>query len=286
MGLVQRLTRFTLSHWKTRADWIQSGPRSSSAIALTFDDGPHPEQTPRLLDQLAAHNIRATFFVIGRQALKHPQLVRRIHAEGHQIGNHTWFHHEPGRLRPLALQAEVRECRQLIQDLTGIRVSLFGPPKGELTWAKIRALWQQQQTIALWNIDPKDFAIASAEEMQHWASRYAPRGGDIVLMHDNHPWAATAIPQLAKSAREAELSFTTLEAWVGPPKPAAAGQIIPADRSPFDSPVHPAELVSARIPADRSLASLASITGERVDAVPLSSPGMERQPHLLEAPAC
>lgn len=214
MGVVQRLTRYALSATQPASRWITRGPRSSRMVALTFDDGPHPEQTPRLLDLLGELQIPATFFVVGSRAMAHPHLVQRMVREGHTVANHTWFHYEPARLSPLALAAEVRETRSLLADLTGRTTSLFRPPKGELTWAKIRTLWSLGQTIAMWNVDPKDFAMTELAAATAWEADYQPRGGDVVLFHDTHPWAAGVLPQLAAKARRHGLEFTTMDQLV------------------------------------------------------------------------
>jgi peptidoglycan-N-acetylglucosamine deacetylase len=214
MGVVQRLTRIALAATQPRDRWMGRGPRSAQAIALTFDDGPHPELTPKLLDLLAKLEVTATFFVVGQQASQHPGLIRRMVAEGHQVANHTWFHHDPQRLSPLALAAEVKETRALLEDLTGEAITLFRPPKGELTWEKIRTLWTLEQSIALWNIDPKDFAMKCPDDIAAWQAKYRPAPGDIVLFHDNHPWAMTVLPQLVGETRAAGLGLITLAPWI------------------------------------------------------------------------
>lgn len=214
MGVVQRLTRYALSATQPSSRWMTRGPRSSRVMALTFDDGPHPEHTPRLLDLLAELDVRATFFVIGDQARAYPEIVRRIACEGHLVANHSWFHHEPARQSARELEAEVLETRALISDLTGHTVNLFRPPKGQLTWAKIGMLWNHQQTIALWNVDPKDFAMPDLAAATQWEARYSPRPGDIVLFHDNHPWSAGILPQLVAKARYSRLGFVTLDELV------------------------------------------------------------------------
>ena len=93
-----------------------SGPPE---IALTFDDGPHPEHTPRLLDRLAAARARGTFFVIGEKAQQHPDLIRRIVAAGHELGNHTLTHGEPSQTSAAQFLDETSQTRRLLQDLTG-----------------------------------------------------------------------------------------------------------------------------------------------------------------------
>src|SRR5436190_10967496 len=90
------------------------------AVALTFDDGPHPEFTPRILDHLAAHKVRATFFVIGRLARQHPEILRRIHGEGHVLGNHSYDHDHFGVNRNYAYwEAQLRNTQQVIGEAVG-----------------------------------------------------------------------------------------------------------------------------------------------------------------------
>jgi peptidoglycan/xylan/chitin deacetylase (PgdA/CDA1 family) len=174
-----------------------SGPRSSRSIYLTFDDGPHPEHTPRLLDALAEHGIRATFFVIGREAERHPAIVRRIVAEGHEIGNHTWSHAPPGSQSIAALVEEVRKTRSLLEQLTGRPITLYRPPHGKLSAAALISLWQLRQRVVLWTVDWKDYDFTCSTDLDGRVETWTPASGQIVLLHDNRPWAACLVPTLA-----------------------------------------------------------------------------------------
>lgn len=182
-------------------------------VALTFDDGPHPEHTPRLLDLLAEAGVRGTFFVVGERAEQFPELIRRIADEGHELGNHTWTHSEPSQTSAARFLDEVARTRRLIQNLTGRDCRLTRPPKGSLTIGKALGLWRQQQTIALWNTDPKDFAMPDTAPMSQWLSGYRPHSGDIVLLHDNHSRAAIAVAHLTTNTA---LRFFTLSDWLHP----------------------------------------------------------------------
>jgi peptidoglycan-N-acetylglucosamine deacetylase len=97
-------------------------------IAMTFDDGPHPVLTPRLLDMLKARGIRATFFLIGQNAAEYPDIVRRIAAEGHEIGNHTWDHPQLTKLSPIALREEIDRTSSTIAEIIGKPVLVMRPP--------------------------------------------------------------------------------------------------------------------------------------------------------------
>ena len=172
------------------------GNRSSNQIALTFDDGPDPDQTPRLLDLLQKHNVRATFFVIGEKVERHRSLVERMAQEGHEIGNHSYTHSEPAATSTTKLLDEVRRTRDLIENISNRPCTLMRPPKGELTFAKMFKLWQEKQAIALWSVDPKDYQMQSTDEAITWAKAYQPTSGDILLMHDNHPYALELVTQI------------------------------------------------------------------------------------------
>lgn len=171
-------------------------PNERLRLALTFDDGPHPRHTARLLDVLSEAGLQATFFVVGGCAAGHPDLVRRMADEGHEIGNHTWFHHEPAMTSARQFLDEVRQTDAYLRNLTGGSPQAMRPPKGELNWGKLTGLWRQGKTIALWNVDPKDYRMTRPDDMAGWISEYEPRDGDIVLFHDNHPWAALGLESL------------------------------------------------------------------------------------------
>jgi peptidoglycan/xylan/chitin deacetylase (PgdA/CDA1 family) len=182
--------------------FVVRGDRSRPVIHLTFDDGPHPEHTPRLLDALREFDVRTTFFVVGIQAASHPDLVRRIVAEGHALGNHSNFHREPPQTTANSLLAEVLQTRDHLKKLTGRDVNLFRPPKGKLSASKLRALWKADQTVVLWNVDSRDFALSESQQLVRWAESYRPAAGDIVLLHDNRPHAAGVVGAIVRRAVE------------------------------------------------------------------------------------
>ncbi len=213
---------------------LTRGPRCASGpteIALTFDDGPHPEQTPRLLDVLADFGVKGTFFVVGERAEQQPELIRRIVGEGHELGNHTWTHSEPSQTSSARFLDEVSQTRRLIQDLTGHDCRLTRPPKGSLTVGKAIGLWRQQQTVALWNIDPKDFSMLESAEMSQWLDGYRPQTGDIVLLHDNHSRAVVAVEYLAQNR---DLRFVRLADWLRPAQRPCGGTVAGTLRVPSD----------------------------------------------------
>jgi peptidoglycan/xylan/chitin deacetylase (PgdA/CDA1 family) len=193
--------------------FMTSGPAASRSVALTFDDGPDPRHTPEVLDQLRALGVRATFFVIGGRAEAHPQLVRRIAAEGHEVGHHSYAHTPPAETSARALVAEARRTSALLARLLGKPPRLYRPPHGKLTPAKLLGLWALGQTVVLWNRDPKDFACGAVEPIRRWFETAPLAGGDILLLHDVHPHVAPALGAVVQRAARLGLGFGTPTDW-------------------------------------------------------------------------
>ena len=167
-------------------------------VSFTFDDGPHPEYTPRLLDTLNQYHQRATFFVIGEKAQQHPDLIERIVGEGHEIGNHTFSHSEPSKTSTQHFLEEIRQTDQLLNKITGRTPDLIRPPKGKLTVPKILGLWLQRRTVVLWDTDPRDYLMQDNNAIINWCRQYCPQEGNFCLMHDIHPYAIEAVEQLSE----------------------------------------------------------------------------------------
>lgn len=166
---------------------LRHGPRGSSRVALTFDDGPDPEVTPQVLDVLAEAQVRATFFVIGRSALAQSQLARRILAEGHALGNHSWQHSRwqnfySGRWH----RRELERAGQAMAAMAGeLHPLMYRPPVGLKSGGLARALWPRGPTLVAWSLHSRD---TFARDPERVARRVLGkiRGGDIVLLHDGH----------------------------------------------------------------------------------------------------
>ncbi|HEX6572942.1 MAG TPA: polysaccharide deacetylase family protein [Steroidobacteraceae bacterium] len=150
---------------------------------LTFDDGPDPEWTPRVLETLARADVRATFFVIGRLARQSVGLLREIRAAGHVIGNHAFSHRHPWTLTRSRARSEVRHATDAIAQALGERPQWFRPPHGRLGAYLAEAAREEGQRVALWSVSAVDWGpLATPERIR--ARLSALRAGDIVLMHD------------------------------------------------------------------------------------------------------
>jgi peptidoglycan/xylan/chitin deacetylase (PgdA/CDA1 family) len=152
-------------------------------VALTFDDGPDPVYTPRVLDLLAERGAVATFFAVGKRAERHPELVRRIVEEGHALGSHSWSHREPGELSSRELARDYRAGRRAVEAAAWRDTPLFRPPKG--LWNARTALVTRTAGMRtwLWTVDTEDYrpGIEAGEITERGA---AVAGGGVILLHD------------------------------------------------------------------------------------------------------
>ncbi|MEY3394789.1 MAG: hypothetical protein RL346_1025 [Verrucomicrobiota bacterium] len=183
---------------------------SGNYIAITYDDGPHPINTPRLLDILAARNIKATFYVIGRSVNQHPGVLRRAVAEGHEIGNHSHTHPLLSRLGDSELRAEMQRCEDAIGRASGIRPRTMRPPYGGLLQRQRELVLREfgYPTI-LWSVDPLDWKRPGASVI---ASRIlsATTAGGIVLAHDLHSQTVDSMPQALDGLLRRGFRFVTV----------------------------------------------------------------------------
>jgi peptidoglycan-N-acetylglucosamine deacetylase len=195
---------------------LEHGPTNSRAVALTFDDGPHEEFTPRVLETLKRHGARATFFLVGANAARLPHLVRAIIDAGHEIGNHSQTHAEFAALDLAGIGAEFRAADQTFAGL-GLRqrITRYRPPKGvlnlrTLTWATLN-----RHRYAMWNRDPEDFAATSLAPLREFFRQRPIEAGDIVLLHDKSAVAAEFVEHLLGEIAARGLRACTLEELVG-----------------------------------------------------------------------
>ncbi len=149
-------------------------------VALTFDDGPHPEYTPKLLDALKERGVKATFFLIGKNAKVHPEIVKRIADEGHVIGNHTMNHVEITKMADADAFLELDENRKLLEGITGMPVEYMRPPFG--AWQK--SLENKVNAMpVLWSVDPLDWTTENTEEVVRRVIEEVEED-EIILLHD------------------------------------------------------------------------------------------------------
>lgn len=174
-------------------------PGWAGTIHLTFDDGPHLDYTPAILDVLADHDARATFFLIGNQVPNGEELVRRAAAEGHTIGNHTWNHDSLVGLDADSFDATVGRTQREIDAVAGITPQCLRPPGGTLDDGARRLVSEADLDVVMWNVDPSDWndEIEAAEVVRRVTDVVAD--GDVVVLHDgggDQAHTVEALPQI------------------------------------------------------------------------------------------
>src|SRR6266508_6799763 len=179
-------------------------------IAMTFDDGPSATLTPKLLDLLAAHQIKATFFVIGENDTEHPEIVERAAREGHEIGNHSWSHPNFGKMSEESVRSQLRRTDDAIKNATGKRPTLMRPPYGSITdhekhWIHDEFGYQ----IILWEVDPLDWKRPGPAVVRNRILKET-QPGSIVLSHDIHPGTIEAMPSTFDALEAKGFRFVTV----------------------------------------------------------------------------
>lgn len=187
---------------------------AGNAIALTFDDGPHPDSTPSLLNILAQFEAKATFFLVGERVSRYPALVRHITREGHAIGIHGLHHRTMVLQTPAQVKKDIDETARRIEDATGQALPfprLLRPPYGFKTPLLARAAARSGCRIIAWSLDPRDYNSISPEALvAHVTRNVVP--GSIVLLHERPGASATlqALPSLLALCRDRDLACKTL----------------------------------------------------------------------------
>jgi peptidoglycan-N-acetylglucosamine deacetylase len=158
-------------------------PRGSKQLALTYDDGPNDPHTLRLMDVLAKHDVRATFFLIGRYVQRRPDIVRELVKAGHVVGNHT-FTHPLLIFQPAAeIKSQLENCARALTDAVGKHSNLFRPPFGGRRPAVMRIVRERGLVPVMWNVTGYDWNAPSAEHIERKVAGHV-RGGDVILLHD------------------------------------------------------------------------------------------------------
>jgi peptidoglycan-N-acetylglucosamine deacetylase len=206
-------------------------------IAMTFDDGPSAETTPRLLDILKERNIKVTFFEIGQNAERNPAIVKRILAEGHEIGNHSWTHPQLSKLSDERVTEEITKTQDAIKNASGsgYTPTLLRPPYGAIT-ARQKD-WIEKQfglSIIMWSVDPFDWKRPGASVIEQRILAGAQPGA-IILSHDIHKQTVDAMPATLDALAAKGFKFVTVSQLIAMNKPKATPSPRPS-ASPHGSP--------------------------------------------------
>ena len=186
------------------------GHGAGGAVYLTFDDGPHPQHTARLLDLLAKFDAKASFFMVGKTVEKAPHLVQRMLAEGHTIGNHSMTHPKMRSIGAAAQQREIEQADAVLERLDGQRRHLYRPPNGAVTWPMMTHSLRHRQPLVLWSIDSLDYKLPAEQVVTRLTTTAPPKPGDVILFHDDGGSAGVALQTLLPLWKQAGLTFAAV----------------------------------------------------------------------------
>jgi peptidoglycan/xylan/chitin deacetylase (PgdA/CDA1 family) len=211
-------------------------------IAMTFDDGPHGVQTPRLLEMLKQRSIKGTFYCVGQCVAEYPEIAKRIVDEGHEIASHSWSHPNLIPMSESSVRDQLERTHQVIKQATGVEPKTFRPPFGNFTlrqrnWA---AATYGYKTI-LWDVDTLDWQHRNPARTESIALSKT-RSGSIILQHDIHKTTVDAMPSTLDGLLAKGFKFVTVTELIAmdrpvPPKPKTTP--VPASAQAKSQPVKP-----------------------------------------------
>lgn len=193
------------------------GNRQRKAVALTFDDGPQSGFTEQILDILKKENVKATFFVIGKNAATENSLLKRIDDEGHVIGNHSYEHNYWYSLKqPAAMSSDIAQCNEVVYSITGKKPRLFRPPYGVTNPWVAKAVSEANYSCIGWSIRSYDTNIKSKEALIEKCTRNIVNG-DIILLHDWAPYTASALPAIIEHIKKQGFEILRIDELLNEP---------------------------------------------------------------------
>jgi len=202
-------------------NWVNSGPGFGNRIALTFDDGPSPGMTDKVLAELRRRNLRCTFFVIGNKVDACPRLVQQAVAEGHEIANHTFTHPKLSALSTERVLTELHKCQEAVHRAVSQVPVWFRPPYGAFRRNQGDLAVTEGLGVTFWNVDPQDWALPGAQAIVNRILSQT-RPGSIVLLHDLKQQTVDALPYVLDGLQARNFEFINISGFLGQPYPAAA----------------------------------------------------------------
>jgi peptidoglycan/xylan/chitin deacetylase (PgdA/CDA1 family) len=184
-------------------------------LAMTFDDGPHPTLTPKLLDILAKRNIKCTFFVLGPLVKRFPDIVKRIVAEGHEVANHTMTHRDIRKIPLGRLHKELKEGHKLLVEVTGQKPILFRPPFGGYNDRLTNIIYKEYgYPMIIWSVDSNDWKRPGVDKVTNTLINDSHNGA-ILIAHDIHTPTIQAMPKALDGILERGFTFVTVSQLIG-----------------------------------------------------------------------
>ena len=190
---------------------------SDKVVALSFDDGPHKTQTDAVLDVLKKHNIKATFFVIGKNARENPEVLRRIADEGHEIGHHTYSHSLKKKVSEKVIEEEITKNEETILELCELQTRLLRPPGGRVDSNLLKIAERLDYKIILWDVDTRDWAHTPTDRIVDNVLKNT-QNGSIILFHDyvfGNSDTAIALDTVITELTKKGFNFVTVGELIG-----------------------------------------------------------------------
>ncbi|MBA4750377.1 MAG: polysaccharide deacetylase family protein [Alphaproteobacteria bacterium] len=181
---------------------------TQKVVSLTFDDGPSPKTTGMILDILKKEQVKATFFVLGQHAKDYPELIRRIHDEGHEIGNHTYDHKNLRGMSIGGIRQEIKKTQDILEGAQ-LTVNWFRPPYGAGRAKASPVASEFNLKTVLWTVDTRDWQKSSAQSVEQSVDQNV-KDGSIVLMHDTKAVTVKALESIINQLKRNKYSFLTL----------------------------------------------------------------------------
>jgi peptidoglycan/xylan/chitin deacetylase (PgdA/CDA1 family) len=235
------------------ADVFWRGDEDARGVALTFDDGPSPEHTPRVLAMLEQAGVKATFFVIGHKAEAHPDLVRAVVAAGHGLGVHSYLHDRLFSVRrPAYVRADLERSIAILERITGERPRLFRPPIGHTNAVIARAARSLGLTLVGWSVRSLDGMPNATSERVARRVVQRLRDGEVVLLHDaaerddRVPPSVDALPAILSAMKDKELVGVRVDEWLDADDYLATAAEAPGTPAPASAPARRTRSVSSR----------------------------------------
>ena len=228
------MANFTPGKANTYAQVHIQGPY----IAMTFDDGPSAEYTATLLDELKKRNMKVTFFLVGQNVVDHPDLVKRMVAEGHEVANHSWSHPAFAKMSEAAVRNEIQKTQDAIAAACGVTPTLMRPPYGSITQSQKKWIPEAFGTqIILWSVDPEDWKKPGESVVRSRIVNGAADGA-IILAHDIHGSTVRAMPETFDQLIAKGYKFATVSELLAMerPKAAATPRVLAKAADPENTP--------------------------------------------------
>lgn len=210
-----RPNKLKVLRWLPESWLLTTAPAEDKSLYLTFDDGPNQGLTMRLLDVLAQNEAKATFFLLGEQVELYPDVVRRMVADGHQLGNHSYNHPRFTRISHAQQLEQIERTDALLSAHDGKRVHRFRPPSGRFPLSLLLHFARSRSAMAFWSYDSMDYRHDGAEALLATLRKQPPVPGDVILMHDDNDASIDALAAILPEWRAAGFRLRALPELAG-----------------------------------------------------------------------